>query len=93
VGAQAYRKDWQDVFAMFNGPVKFEITDLAIMADQALASSHSIQHVTGTQLDGRYHTPAKQASKPRLQRPDFRLVMAASVRRTRRRAQGNREHS
>lgn len=52
VGAQAYRKDWQDLFSMFKGPVKFEISDLAILADRTLASSHSIQHVTGTHVDG-----------------------------------------
>src|SRR5271166_4001982 len=30
VGADAYRKDWESFFATFQGPVKFEITDLSI---------------------------------------------------------------
>jgi ketosteroid isomerase-like protein len=52
VGAQAYRKDWENLFAMFKGPVKFEISDLAITADRTLAYGHSIQHVTGTDANG-----------------------------------------
>jgi ketosteroid isomerase-like protein len=53
VGADAYRKDWQDFFAMFNGPVKFTISDLAVAADRNLAYSHSIQRVTGTEKSGK----------------------------------------
>jgi len=48
VGAQAYRKDWQDLFAMFKGPLKFEISDVAVSTDRTLAYGHSIQHLTGT---------------------------------------------
>jgi len=52
VGTQAYRKDWESFFATFKGPVKFEISDLAILADRTLAYSHSIQRVTGTGVNG-----------------------------------------
>jgi uncharacterized protein (TIGR02246 family) len=52
VGAKAYRKDWEDFLALFNGPPKFEITDLQITAADPLAYSHSIQHVTGTDTKG-----------------------------------------
>ena len=48
VGDKAYRKDWQDFFAMFKGPAKIETTDLSITADGTLGFGHSIQHVTGT---------------------------------------------
>jgi uncharacterized protein (TIGR02246 family) len=48
VGADAYRKDWQTFVSMLSGPVKFEISDLAITANNDLAYSHSIQHVSGT---------------------------------------------
>jgi uncharacterized protein (TIGR02246 family) len=48
VGAQAYRKDWQDLFAMFKGDLKFEVSDLAVSTDRTLAYGHSIQHLTGT---------------------------------------------
>ena len=33
VGANAYRKDWQDFFAHVKGPLKFEISDLGITTD------------------------------------------------------------
>ena len=52
VGADAYRKDWQDFFAMFNGPVKFRISDLNIEAAGSLGYGHSIQHVSGTDMKG-----------------------------------------
>lgn len=53
VGAAAYRKDWENFFALFNGPVRFAISDLAITADGGLAYSHSIQHVSGTDTKGK----------------------------------------
>lgn len=53
VGAAAYRKDWENFFAMFKGPPKGESSGLAITADRGLAYSHSIQHVTGTDTKGK----------------------------------------
>jgi ketosteroid isomerase-like protein len=53
VGAAAYRKDWENFFAMFQGPVKFEISDLVVSADRNLAYSHSIQRLSGTGKDGK----------------------------------------
>ena len=52
VGAKAYRKDWEELFAAFPGTVDFEISDLIIMTDGALAFSHSIQHAVLTDTDG-----------------------------------------
>jgi ketosteroid isomerase-like protein len=52
VGANAYRKDWEDFFAAFKGPLKFEITDLHVVADGTLGYGHSIQHVSGTDAKG-----------------------------------------
>ena len=52
VGAAAYRKDWQEFLAMFNGPITFEISDLDTMAGDDLAYSHSIQRVAGTDKKG-----------------------------------------
>jgi len=52
VGAKAYRKDWTDFLGSFNGPLKFEISDLSVMADGTMGFSHSIQHVTGTDTKG-----------------------------------------
>jgi ketosteroid isomerase-like protein len=48
VGAKAYAKDWTDLFAMYKGPINFEISDLSISADDEIAYSHSIQHMSGT---------------------------------------------
>lgn len=52
VGAAAYRKDWQEFVAMFNGPITLEISDLDIAAGDDLAYSHSIQHVAGSDKKG-----------------------------------------
>lgn len=53
VGFDAYKKDWQDFFAAFPGPVdKFEVQDLSIETDGKLAYSHSIQPLVITAKDG-----------------------------------------
>ncbi len=52
-GATAYRRAWEGFFASFRGRPRIEIRDLAIDVDRELAFSHSIQHVTGTDKDGR----------------------------------------
>jgi uncharacterized protein (TIGR02246 family) len=52
VGAQNYRKNWEQFFPMFKEGPKFEMRDLVIETDQTLAFSHSIQHVSGTDQDG-----------------------------------------
>jgi ketosteroid isomerase-like protein len=53
LGADAYRKAWVGFFASFNGTPKIAITDLGITVDGNLGFSHSIQHVTGTDKQGR----------------------------------------
>jgi uncharacterized protein (TIGR02246 family) len=53
VGAAAYRKDWQAFLDSLNGPVTAELTDLAVTSDHNLAFGHSIQHVTGTDKQGK----------------------------------------
>jgi len=53
VGAAAYRKDWQTFFDSFDGPLTVELTDLDVAADRNLAYSHSIQHVAGTDKQGK----------------------------------------
>jgi ketosteroid isomerase-like protein len=49
---RTYRKDWQDFFALFKGPVKFRITDVHIEAAGTLGYGHSIQYVSGTDMKG-----------------------------------------
>src|ERR1700730_14368154 len=51
--AAAYRKDWQTFLSSFDGPITFELTDLDVVADRNLAYSHSIQHVAGTEKQGK----------------------------------------
>jgi uncharacterized protein (TIGR02246 family) len=53
VGAAAYRKDWQTFFDSFDGPITVELTDLDVVTDRNLAYSHSIQHVAGTDKQGK----------------------------------------
>jgi ketosteroid isomerase-like protein len=53
VGAKAYRKDWEEFFAAFPGPLAFDLSDLRITADRRLGFSHSIQHVGLTDKDGK----------------------------------------
>jgi uncharacterized protein (TIGR02246 family) len=53
VGAAAYRKDWQTFLGSFDGPITMELTDLDVVADRNLAYSHSIQHVAGTDKQGK----------------------------------------
>jgi uncharacterized protein (TIGR02246 family) len=52
VGADAYGKDWQALFAGFSGPVHMEISDLAISTDGTVAYGHSIQRITGADPSG-----------------------------------------
>jgi ketosteroid isomerase-like protein len=53
LGADNYRKDWVDFFSHFTGTPKITITDLGITADGNLGFSHSFQHITGTDTQGR----------------------------------------
>lgn len=52
-GADAYRQDWVDFFSHFKGTPKIAITDLHITVDGNLGFSHSFQHITGTDKQGR----------------------------------------
>lgn len=53
VGFDAYKKDWEDFFAAFPGPVDtFEVQDLSIVTGDKLAYSHSIQPGIMTAKDG-----------------------------------------
>jgi len=53
LGADAYRKAWEHFFATFQGTPKIVIADLSITVDGNVGFSHSIQHVTGTDKQGR----------------------------------------
>jgi ketosteroid isomerase-like protein len=52
LGADAYRKAWLGFFSHFDGIPKIAIIDLVITVEGNLGFSHSIQHVTGTDMQG-----------------------------------------
>ena len=51
-GWDAYRKDFKDLFDMFNGPLTIDVSDVEISTDGTMAYSHTIDHFTGTMKDG-----------------------------------------
>jgi uncharacterized protein (TIGR02246 family) len=54
VGAKAYRKDFEDFFALVSGDIiASEISDLSIIASGKIAFSHSVQHIAWTGKDGK----------------------------------------
>lgn len=52
-GADAYRKDWEDAFNRFEGPLEAEVTDLNVTAGGDVAFAYSIHHVIGTMRGGK----------------------------------------
>jgi len=53
VGAQAYRKDFEDFITAFPGPMAYEITDLSITASGTLGYSHRIDNLVLTDKEGK----------------------------------------
>jgi uncharacterized protein (TIGR02246 family) len=52
-GAEAFRKVWQGLFEVFQGPIQYEIRDLSITAGEDVAFSHSFNRLNGTMRNGR----------------------------------------
>jgi ketosteroid isomerase-like protein len=50
-GAGTYRKNWEEWFPTFRGPIGYEIRDLSIAANEDLAFCHSFNRITGTRTD------------------------------------------
>jgi ketosteroid isomerase-like protein len=53
VGWDDYRNDWKAFFALFKGSPSFDISELQITTSGDVAYTRSIQHVTGTMMNGR----------------------------------------
>jgi uncharacterized protein (TIGR02246 family) len=51
-GADATRTRVEKWFSSFQGPIGFELRDLTIAADDAVAFCHSLNQVKGTKTDG-----------------------------------------
>ena len=52
VGADAYRRRWQETFAAYAGPLDYELRDVQITVEGDLAFLHSLNHVQGTLVSG-----------------------------------------
>jgi uncharacterized protein (TIGR02246 family) len=52
VGAEAFRKVWQEVFETFQAPILYEVRDLTITAGDDVAFSHSLNSNCGTMKNG-----------------------------------------
>jgi len=52
VGWEDYKKDWEDLFAAFPGPLHNEISDLSIMTDGQVTFSHHIETGYFTRREG-----------------------------------------
>ena len=53
VGIKAWRADNEGFVAMFQGPIKVEMSDLSITANGKLGFGHNIQRVSGTDKNGK----------------------------------------
>jgi uncharacterized protein (TIGR02246 family) len=52
VGAEAYRKNYEEFFAQYNGPLDYEIRDLQIIAGDGVAFLHCVERLSGTLKSG-----------------------------------------
>ena len=53
VGAEAKRKNWAVLFAMFQRPLDYEIRDLTITVGDDVAFAYSLNRISGATKDGR----------------------------------------
>ena len=51
-GRDAYRKQWEKLFASYQGPIEYAIRDLSITAKRTMAFSHSLNRISGTLQNG-----------------------------------------
>jgi uncharacterized protein (TIGR02246 family) len=52
VGTAAYRKNFEEWFASFRGPIGCEVSDLVITTGDDVAFSHSLNRIRGTRRNG-----------------------------------------
>ena len=48
VGAGEYRKRWEEVFSVYQGPIDYEVHDLTITVGDDVAFTHSLNRISGT---------------------------------------------
>ncbi len=52
LGADAFRKAWEEVFASFQGPIGYELHDLHITVGDEVAFTYSLNRISGTLNNG-----------------------------------------
>ena len=52
VGADAFRKVWEETFLVYQGPIDYEIHDLNITVGDDIAFTHSLNRISGTMNNG-----------------------------------------
>jgi ketosteroid isomerase-like protein len=52
VGADAYRKPWEEWFPTWQGPIGLEMRDLSITAGDDVAFSYSLNRISGKRTNG-----------------------------------------
>ncbi|UXA04790.1 nuclear transport factor 2 family protein [Mycobacterium sp. SMC-2] len=52
VGAEAKRKNWERVFALYERPLGYEIRDLVVTVGEDVAFAHSLNRLSGTLMSG-----------------------------------------
>jgi len=52
-GFDAYKKDYADFFAQFDGPIRVEIADEHLEVSGDLATDYALEHITGKLKDGK----------------------------------------
>ncbi len=48
LGADAFRKRWEETFSSFQGPIGYELHDLTITVGDDVAFTHSLNQISGT---------------------------------------------
>lgn len=51
-GVNAYRKNWEEWFASWQGPIGYEIRDLSITVSDDAAFSYSLNRISGRRTNG-----------------------------------------
>jgi uncharacterized protein (TIGR02246 family) len=51
-GGETFVKRWQELFESYQNPLDYEVRHLSITADDDVASSHSLNRVSGTMKNG-----------------------------------------
>lgn len=52
-GRDAYRKQWERLFAPYEGPIDYEIRELSITTERDVGFSHSLNRIGGTLKNGK----------------------------------------